>query len=448
MHLKLWKTEGHSQSSSRSSRFFKQSKIVHASTGVTMKKNFFITCFMILLLAFSGFFVLAQETKEQKETTKEEQKAQKEAQKKAEKEQKKVEKKQKKEDAKIKSEEAAQKEAEEPTRGHFFISIEDWYTKISNVDYDVATKYDDSFEESENLTVQSTNGDTARYRLGWIFKNNLGTIEMNNWGFSNDDELIRTDPGSFTFVQNLSFPLYAGVLDDGLADGASGFSHYSIRSFSLLYSRQLAKSERMTSQWKIGLRKVTYNHTLQTEYLALAPEFITPFLPEESLMPKADTVLERSLLEARGIETGICFFFPLSKKVSFSSELGYSLLNGHADAEYTSRNHYYTSGGSYINPGENELESGDVQEVSVVSIKERDLKTNINILDANLKLNWNVWRTFDLTLGYAYSVWNGALIRNQVMLVETLPGFYSQTSRLSRSNISFDGPFLSLSYRY
>ncbi len=340
-----------------------------------------------------------------------------------------------------------EEEQQEQEQGHFFISIEDWYASISNIDYELSTRYSLTGANSTNIYMPSSNGDSARYRLAWMFSDDMGTIEISFWGFSNKEKIVKTDVGNFVFAQNLSFPLYAGIFDDGMADGVASDSYFAVRSVSLLYGRALSKSERMYLHWKIGARKISYKHRFNTEYLSLAPVLLNPFPPEE-LMPISDKVWERSSLEARGIETGASIVFPIAQRFSFGGDLGFSFLAGRSDTEFTSKNYYYTSGGGYFNPRDQAITENDIQESSMISSNAKDVDSHIQILEANLKFTWNIWRTLDLTVGYALSLWNGALTREQILLSQSSESNFFQRSRSERTDISFEGFFAALSYRY
>ncbi len=336
---------------------------------------------------------------------------------------------------------------QEHGRGQFFFSIEDWYQSISNIDYEISTKYSSTGVDNTNIYLPSSNGDSAHYRLAWMFDGDLGTIEFSYYGFSNKDKIIQTDVGNFVYAQNLSFPLYAGVYDDGMSDGITNTSHFAVRSTSLLYSRALPKNERMNLHWKIGARKVSYRHVFYTEYLTLAPVLLNPFVPDE-LMPKNDTLSESSSLEARGVETGASIVFPIADRFSIGGDLGFSLLAGRSNTQYMAQNYYYTSGGGYFNLRDQAITENDSQEVFTISSHSDNVDTHIQILEANLKVNWNIWRTLDLTVGYALSLWNGALTREQVTPSPSSEFDYYPKSQLQRSDITFEGFFVALSYRY
>ncbi|MEW5807594.1 MAG: hypothetical protein AB1756_09655 [Acidobacteriota bacterium] len=346
--------------------------------------------------------------------------------------------------------------AEEEKRGQFFIEMEDWYVKASNVDYEISTIQ--TGESSSNLSIPSSYGDSARYRLGWDFKNDLGAIEFIFWNHDNRDRIKRTDAGNFAFTQNLSPAPFAGVYDDGMADGVFSESKFVVRSLSLLFSRGLVNGERVKADWGIGVRKISHKHTFNTTYYFLTPKFSHQFIePNFShLIPLNDTLREVSSLEARGLETKASIFFPMMRRVSIGSDIAISYLIGRSRSEYVSKNHYYaTSVGNYLDPKVEGLSFSefDQQLTFTTAAKGREKDSAILITEADLKIIWNVWKTVNLTFGYALALWNGSMLRQDVNVADSSPESWdyldvSQYSRAVRDDIVFQGLYMTVSYRY
>lgn len=347
-------------------------------------------------------------------------------------------------------------EIEESTgRGEFFFSVEDWFVKPGNMDYQIATilPVDPWVKSSPNISIPSEYDHSLKYKIGWKFKDNLGTLAFVYWSSDNEEKMTRTAPGNFVFTQNLSFPLFAGVYDDGMADGVHGELKVQTQSMSLLFSRDFTRSEKVHASWKIGIRQARLEQQSYVQYLALLPTLIDPF-PNSSLIPLNDSVREYSDYKALGMELGSTFYFPIASRVSLGADLGISLLRGKLEAKYVSSNYLYTDEySSYFRVTETPLDDNDLQWVSTVFANGTEPDSIAEILDADIKVIWNVWNGFDLTFGYAISLWSGALLREELQLVETSPANwmfidYSQFARPYRQDIAFEGAYLRITYRY
>ncbi len=346
-------------------------------------------------------------------------------------------------------------EGEEQERGEFFIEVEDWFAKLANIDYEIATIIpSESFiTQGPNISVPFSYETSLKYKIGWTFKDNIGSVAFVYWGLSGEEQVLETDPGNFRFSQNLSFPLFAGAYDNGTADGASGTFDFRVRSLSFLFSREFAQMKRVNAEWRIGIRKISYKHHSLAEYYALLPTLIEPFATE-SLMPRSDIAYETSSSEARGIEAGATIQFPIVKGVSFGGDLGISFLRGRAEVHYKSANHYYTDDqGNYFNVQDRSLLTSDRQLLSTVVANGKDRESITQIIDADLKVNWNIWRGLDLAVGYSVSFWSGALLKEEILLTQSNPEDmllrdYSQFAKVTRKDIAFEGAYLKLSYRY
>ncbi len=351
--------------------------------------------------------------------------------------------------------EEAEEIEETMERGEFFVSVEDWFVLPGNTDYQIATilPTDAFVQESPIISMPFSYETSLRYRIGWKFKDNLGSIALVYWGFNTDEQIKRTDPGNFIFTENLAFPLYAGAYDDGLSDGVRGDYDLKARSLAVLFSREFAHRERVQASWRIGIRKVGCKVSTYVEYLSLLPTLIAPF-PSSALVPESDKIRELSDFEALGLETGATFFFPIVERVSFGGNVGISLMRGNADAEYISTNHYYTDiDRNYFRAKDRPFNDDDIQWLSTIYVNAREENSVVQVLDADLRVKWNVWNGFDLTVGYALSYWSGAILREEVLLAEPSPQSsisqdYSQFARPQRQDISFEGAYLRVTYRY
>jgi hypothetical protein len=340
-------------------------------------------------------------------------------------------------------------------RGEFFVSVEDWFVLPGNTDYQIATilPSDPYVSESPVISIPFSYDTSLRYKIGWKFKDNLGSIAFVYWSFDADEQIMRTDPGNFVFTENLAFPLYAGAYDDGLADGVRGDYDVKAKSLSILFSRSLAQTERVQAHWRIGFRTTNCKLGTYVEYMALVPTLIDPF-PPSVLVPKNDKVREASEFEALGIETGAAFHFPLAKRVSFGGSMGISLMRGEAEAKYVSSTHYYTDTDlNYFQAKDRPFNADDIQWTTTVFANANEKDSLVQVLDADLRFKWNFWNGFDLTVGYAASYWSGAILREELLLVEPSPQTgssrdFSQFARPKRQDVAFEGAYLRVTYRY
>jgi len=318
---------------------------------------------------------------------------------------------------------SAQEEApaEETTNrlGNFFFSYETWVAQPVGLGYHPATVNDtETFFSSQALNIEHGTNDTARYELEYQLPSNSGSFSLSLFDHEDSEDLSRFDPANFIFGQTMSFPLYAGVNNDGLADAFISSSGTTLRDWSLEFSRDAFHTRLVSGQWSIGWRRVEHSRQLATDYFALVPGFGAllppgpaclidlPDNPACRLDPLPDSASFFSKFEGRGATIGLDLEFPLWKnKLVLEGGIGISVMRGKTDTSYLAENHVYIlefEGEAFIlGPPYDEFEivlDGGGEPIALIdfisqfrvpiSMQSSGVSTTAEVFDAELGVRW------------------------------------------------------------
>jgi hypothetical protein len=237
--------------------------------------------------------------------------------------------------------------------GNIYVSFESWVAQPTGLEYFSATVIDPTNPlATKNLEVPYSTNDEVRYQLDYALPSELGNIAVTLYKHKDERDLTLLSPSEFIYGEILAHPLFAGVDNDGLADGFSSATETKLRDMRFDFYRPAFRSPRVAANWFVGWRRVRHSRRFATDYFALVPDFppllppggYCPDTPENPcpLNPIPDRTRIRSSFEGRGVTVGMDLEFPLWKnQVVLEGDVAVSVMRGKVDTEYASETSLY-----------------------------------------------------------------------------------------------------------
>ncbi len=361
---------------------------------------------------------------------------------------------------------------EERKLGWIFVEAGDWFAEPAGLEYAPATVRDTTNPyATQACRMPSGTESRARYRTGYLLSGNGGDFILTWYSHVQENLLERYSPGSFVYGETATHPLYAGVFDDGTADGFTADTRTMLRDMRIDFYRIGFQSARMTVRWFVGFRRVQHEQSLNATYYALVPVYqgqpLPPVLyppngPPSELSPRPDIASMQSKYVGRGAEAGAEITFPLTRRFSVESGFTLAMLKGRLSTSYSSLTHVYalmdvTDSAiveRYLEPPFSEFEMTDSQGNPILSrIRQFDsavgLKTDDSVtgqvIETYVGLRWKAWRNLEAFGGYRGASYTGlgADIRPKIVTGANL----EDVSRTDR-NADYVGFYLGVSYRF
>jgi hypothetical protein len=317
------------------------------------------------------------------------------------------------------AQEEAPAETETSRLGHFWVDLETWVAQPTGLQYVPATELDlDNPLDTRTIELDHSTNSEARYQFEWEMPSEWGRLRGTIYKHTDNEDLQRLDPANFTFGETLTHSLFAGVNNDGAADGFSSASTTRTRDTRIDFARRAFSSPRVSADWFIGWRRVEHSRSLAAEYYALVPGF-PPLLPPAGfcnpvpfcpLDPIPDTASMTSDHESRGATAGIEIDFPVWRnQVLLEGDLSIAVMRGSTTTTYTAQNAYYLldeeaaqlgTGSVILGPPYDEfddiilVQNAPVPLLNYISQEsfpiglQSDLSTDTQVLDAALGFRW------------------------------------------------------------
>lgn len=354
-------------------------------------------------------------------------------------------------------------EAEETGFGELYAQIEMWVAQPAGLDYFAATQIDplDPFN-TRPLTFATGTEPNSRYRAGFTLSRNRGGLILTWYAHESAADLSRSTPAAYNFGETLVHPMYAGFLNDGLADGFRSTSGTILRDLRLDYYRTAFQGARVEAQWFVGWRRVSLRRQLEAEYVALITD-LPPLISQErpSLIPGTDSAFVETAYSGRGPEAGMDFLMPLWRdKIHLEGGFGVAVLRGNTDSTYRSTTYYYTltqeiNGEAttwIIDPPYDEFDDVDL----IDGIAQRSLQIGVqapvsstgSVLEVYLGVRGNVWRGLEAFGGFRSARYDGVGIELRPETVTTAFGTNIQDLSEAKRSVTYEGFYAGLAYRF
>jgi hypothetical protein len=352
--------------------------------------------------------------------------------------------------------------------GRIFFEVGAWLAQPAGSDLTVTVRQDlNTGLENALATVPTGTESRLRYRAGYEFRDNLGTIVGSYFGTQTAGTQQELTPSVFQFATTNVFPEFPGVFDDGLADGYS--SEYSIttRDVRLTYYRDFERTKRIKARWLVGFRRMSHTRSLDTSYYALAanlPPFLDPIsAPNPVLEPGTDRGFTESELSVRGIEAGLEVDLPIwRERVWIETGLSVSAMRGTVSTRFESRTHFYAypdGDGNliYVDPSDGTSFNDPVivsrlrQESADVAVRSTNRSTNSAAIDGFFGFRYRAWGMLELFGGFRSSYFDNVseeLVPTSAVRSDDGRRYAVTSVERSARSITYEGYYLGLSYAF
>lgn len=357
--------------------------------------------------------------------------------------------------------EASYEEEDDGKLGKIYFEVGTWISQPAGLEYEPATisLTSDPFD-TELIRMEQGTETRLRYRGGYKLRSNLGAI-MLTW-YSHEHEVNQRDtrPGQYVFGEIMAHPLYAGLNNDGRADGYEANARTVLRDFRIDFERTAFRSPRAVGTWFVGYRRIQHKRYFDVEYYSILntiPPLIPPGPdPRPDLYPGTDTVTMDSLLTSRGFEGGMDFLIPVYKN-DLLVEAGFlvAVLRGDLETTYRSTTQYYQLSAPpeppvVLEPPYNFTTTADdvTQEQSQVGLKTSGRQTSSDITEVYLGMRWHAWRGLDVFGGFRQARYNdvGADLRPKNVTTDAGTNI-QDVSEVDRS-VTYEGFYVGVSYLF
>ncbi len=307
--------------------------------------------------------------------------------------------------------------------GRLIFGVEGWIAQPAGLGYSPATEEAVATGigiESRRLTMNHGTNSKLRYQVGYRLPGNWGKVVYSSYNHNDEGSLNRFDPGAFRFGESLTFTEFAGVNNDGLADGFTSSNSTRLRDLHLNYFRPLFASDKVRGNLILGWRRVDHDRNHGAEYYALVPDFPPVFPPNSppvaSLTPFADTARVRSQFEGRGPELGLNLEFPmLNDKLVIEASAAITVVRGKTTTRYQAENSYYEINGTVldppydifgtitVDPNTGAVDPNIVQTRQRVSLTSTSESASSEVMDVSIGFRWQALPWMDVTGGFRNS---------------------------------------------
>ena len=366
--------------------------------------------------------------------------------------------------------------------GGLTLSGEVWGPELSNQDLD-GTIINEGVD-TRVLEMPTDASTRFHWRVWYHLPKDKGSIRFEYDSMRHEGDIEILDPGNFVYGELLAFPLFAGLGDDGLADGLQAISETKTREFRLEYENVAFETPRATGTFHVGYRTIDHSRSLEATYFALLPEFpplVPPNFPPDFnpifLFPIPDTGRSTSDFSGSGLGAGLDVEFKLHPRFSLWGSLSIGAFRGKIDTRYaSSTSAYFCAPGTPTHPlcsssevvlltfedvqtiiasevpgtGDGNPTSKIFQDVTSVNVGFRNRSRAAWELDLSIGAEFKIWRSLSLTAGMRelfYADVAADLRRANPVVQPNGEVNFEQVSEQNRS-VGYEGFTLGLAYRF
>jgi hypothetical protein len=231
--------------------------------------------------------------------------------------------------------------------GGLTIAADAWSPMQANQDDEIAI-FNDTLQNTRVLDMPSDATTREHIRVTYHLPKDMGSIRFEYDSMRHEAFAKIFDPGNFVYGELHVIPFFAGLRDDGLADGLDATSVNKTREFRVEYEATAFESPRAKGTYHVGYHTVDNAWELDTNYYALLPTF-PPFLPPNFspdfnptfLFPIPDSARSTSDFTGSGLGGGFEVEFKLHPRVSLWGDISLGVLRGNVDTRYASTTSAY-----------------------------------------------------------------------------------------------------------
>lgn len=272
----------------------------------------------------------------------------------------------------------------------FYIELTGLEDRASNLDFGLAT----SSSGAGSTSLEFGRTLEWRYRVGWLLPAKKGAVSITDWVYD-QTEGTEAVQAALTLVPTS----FLAVITP--RTGLQATSQVQARSLDVAYSRDVKQSYHWRSTWSVGLRYFHYEHRMQADYRSALG---------------SDRALEQVESTGIGPRVGAGFQYSLTSKLVLSVGGGIATLAGDTDFSNVSQTNFPSFATAFN--------------------EERDIRRTFSQVDLDLHLVYTPWRTLQVAGGYRISDWYDVRARQ----------LFDGSFEVER--VAFDGPYLSVGYRF
>ncbi len=285
----------------------------------------------------------------------------------------------------------------------FYLALEGSRPRVSNLDFRLAT----NSSGGEGVRLEFDRGGEARYQIGWLLPGRKGSVGITYWEYAESASTSRLE-GATVFTPT-SF-----LLPDIDRAGVASVAEVLARAVDIGYARDFKADEKFRAAWSLGLRYFRYEHRMAALYAVLGGG-------------PGDLAGEEVESTGVGPRVGASFQYWFTRRWSLSGSAALATLFGASDH----------SNVSITNVAQTDTCPSPMPPCRETTFNEsRGESRTYDQIDLDLRVGFLAWRQLEVTGGYRVSHWHDARTRQ---------GF---DGSFEVERVTFDGPYLSVGYRF
>jgi hypothetical protein len=354
--------------------------------------------------------------------------------------------------------------------GGLTVAVDVWGPSLSNQDYEIAIINAGSDTRIDELAMKDQTRE--HWKVWYHLPKDMGALRFEYDSMRHEGNVHVFDPGNFVYGELLAFPVFAGLNDDGLADGYSAAATTKTREVRVEYERVVFDTPKTKGSFHIGYRTMDNSREVNANYFALLPAFpplIPPIYSEDfnptGLFPVPDTTRMTSDYTGHGLGAGFDVEFKLHQRLSIVGGLSIGALRGGLDTRYAAATsaYYFNDPAGPVLLTFAEVQTllatdgqgnspGDLifQQALTSQIEVRNRARGAYTLDVQMGVQFKIWRSLTGTLGLRELVYAdvAADVRTAPPVEQQSGTANFQTVTEIDRTVGYGGYFLGLSYRF
>jgi len=354
--------------------------------------------------------------------------------------------------------------------GGITIAVDVWGPELSNHDDAVAIFNDPALVSTRVIEMPADAKTREHWKAWYHLPKDMGSIRIEYDSMRHEGVAEVLDPGNFAYGELLAFPLFAGLQDDGLADGFAAESLVKTREFRIEYERVAIDTPKVRGSFHFGYRTMDNARSREATYYALLPAF-PPFLPpifDETfnptpLFPIPDHTQMTSDFTGSGLGGGFDIEYKLFPRVSLKGSLSAGVLRGHIDTRYQASTTTYF----FNDPDQGifNLTFDDVlfllsfgqdaaeaifQDGGTITAGLRNRSRLAYELDVSMAVEFKIWRSLNASAGLRELAYIDVAsdVTPGTPVIQPNGNINFQTVNEVDKSVGYEGFFFGLSYRF
>ncbi|HUC43927.1 MAG TPA: hypothetical protein VMR65_07815 [Candidatus Sulfotelmatobacter sp.] len=348
-----------------------------------------------------------------------------------------------------------------------------WKADLRGSTYAVGTVFQGT-AFSNNAVINAPADPVLRgmVKVVWYLPKSMGQLQFHYDAFRNTTRYSVLDPGNFIYGETQVLPEFAGVANDGRADGLAADALTKTRRFRVEYGHTAFETPRSRGTWHAGLRYIDHSESLDNFYYALVsgiPPLLPPLPSLTGIEPNPDYAHVGADYSGTGVGAGLDVEFAVHPRIKIVGGLSLGVSGGKSKSQYQSISYFYWSTGGplgekiltydellyALNVNNPDTAKFVVQSTATATVVDTGSFQVVPDIDAYLSVEGRVWSSLRVWAGIRAMAYPGAGIRirpTSYQLLETVVGGPIQTAvntvEHTTYSVGYTGFMLGLAYRF